>query len=148
MRREKGDRISAHFPASTRRRRSRFPFPALSRADSINDAEAKRRGVSVEVIQLEHAKERIATLEKQVAELQAKIAELQKMIAGTPATAVTATKVIGATATTGWSHNGLANYTVDDRALGRPGRLVSPSVAFKEFQAELVPKIRSSIAKG
>lgn len=55
-------------------------MPAL-RADSIDEAEAKRRGVSVAQVQAENAlaKEKVKTaaLEKQLADLQKKLAELQ-----------------------------------------------------------------------
>jgi hypothetical protein len=66
--------------------------PALLRADSFDDAEAKRRGVPVEVVQLERAKDRIANLEQQVADLQARIAELQKKMPATASMPTTAPK--------------------------------------------------------
>jgi uncharacterized membrane protein len=47
---------------------------SVVRADSIDESEAQRRGVSVQVIQLERAKQRIADLEKQVAELKQQLA--------------------------------------------------------------------------
>lgn len=45
----------------------------VCRADSIDDAEAQRRGVPVQQVQLENAKQRIADLEKQVALLQSRL---------------------------------------------------------------------------
>lgn len=43
-------------------------------ADSIDEAEAKQRGLSVEAVQLEHAKREIADLKAQVLDLKAKLA--------------------------------------------------------------------------
>ncbi len=49
-------------------------------ADSVDDAEAKRRGVSVEVVQLEAAKAKIAALEKQIASMQSQIKTAQQVV--------------------------------------------------------------------
>ena len=56
------------------------------RADSIDEAEAKRRGVPVEAVQLEHANQQIADLRAQVATLQKQLADL-KAATTRPATA-------------------------------------------------------------
>jgi len=66
--------------------------PALG--DSIDDAEAKRRGVAVEVVQLEHARARIAELEAQVTALQKQLAT------GTQPNRTTPTAAGGSPATT------------------------------------------------
>lgn len=60
-----------------------FLIAAPALADSLDDAEAKRRGVAVEVVQLERAKAQIADLQKQVADLSAQIVALKN---GTTAT--------------------------------------------------------------
>jgi len=53
-------------------------MPGGLRADMLDDAEAKQRGVSVERVQLEHALERIGVLEKKIAELQGKVDQAVK----------------------------------------------------------------------
>lgn len=53
-------------------------LPAL--ADSIDDAEAKRRGVPVQQVQLEHAQVQIAALQKQIDALKPQVVSLQKDI--------------------------------------------------------------------
>ena len=55
-------------------------------ADSIDDAEAKRRGVAVEVVQLERTKQQVADLTAQVASLKAQLAAAKAPATG-PATA-------------------------------------------------------------
>ncbi len=50
--------------------------PTLCRADSIEETEAKQRGVSVETVQLEDARAHIAELEKRLADLKKKNDEL------------------------------------------------------------------------
>ena len=64
----------------------------LARGDSVDDAEAKRRGVSVEMVQLERARTRIAELEKQVADLQAQLKAPQDKPATQAAVATTQKK--------------------------------------------------------
>jgi hypothetical protein len=59
-------------------------------ADPIDDAAAKQRGVSVEVIQLENARTKIAEMEKRIATLQKENATLKEALVklqDTPATA-------------------------------------------------------------
>jgi hypothetical protein len=61
-------------------------------ADPIDDAAAKQRGVSVEVIQLENARTKIAEMEKRIATLQKENATLKEALVklqGTSATAPT-----------------------------------------------------------
>ena len=66
-------------------------------ADPIDDAEAQRRGVPVQQIQLETANTRIAALEKQVIDLKAKIAELQKNVPTTMAATAPKAATVAAT---------------------------------------------------
>lgn len=47
----------------------------VGRADSVDDAEAKKRGVSVETVQLDHAKERIVALETQIEKMKKQLAD-------------------------------------------------------------------------
>jgi TolA-binding protein len=58
---------------------------AVARGDSIDDAEAKKRGIPVSQLQVENElkkeKAKAADLEKQIAALQKKIDELQKSTA-------------------------------------------------------------------
>jgi hypothetical protein len=59
-------------------------------ADPIDDAAAKQRGVSVEVIQLENARTKIAEMEKRITTLQKENATLKEALMkaqNTPATA-------------------------------------------------------------
>jgi uncharacterized small protein (DUF1192 family) len=59
-------------------------------ADPIDDAAAKQRGVSVEVIQLENARTKIAEMEKRIATLQKENATLKEALVkaqNTPAAA-------------------------------------------------------------
>jgi exonuclease VII large subunit len=49
-------------------------------ADAIDEAEAKRRGVSVERIQLDHAKEQITSLQSKIDALQKQLAEASTRI--------------------------------------------------------------------
>jgi hypothetical protein len=71
-------------------------------ADSIDDAEAKRRGVPVSQIQVEKelaaAKERIAVMQKLIADLQAKLATAQAQLeaATKPAPVATAKAIVAA----------------------------------------------------
>ncbi len=87
-------------------------FAGIASADSIDDAEAKRRGVPVEQVQLENARAYNAYLLQEVADLQAKVAALEahapKAVLPTtspaaPATAIAATPSahVPATATPG-----------------------------------------------
>lgn len=57
-----------------------FGTSASLRADSIDDAQAKQRGVSVEQVQLERAQARIQILEKKIKELEATIKEAESRI--------------------------------------------------------------------
>src|SRR5271166_4224611 len=65
---------------------------SVARGDSIDDAEAKRRGVPVEVVQLEKANQQIAALQKQVAELQKQVAQLKVAPVTTTRAAAATTK--------------------------------------------------------
>jgi hypothetical protein len=50
---------------------------ATALADSVDEAEAKRKGISVEAVEVERLKARVAALEAEVKSLQAKIAATQ-----------------------------------------------------------------------
>lgn len=56
-------------------------------ADSMDDAEAKKRGVSVEVVQLERVKEINDSLQSQIRILTAQVAKLKKDVASAKADA-------------------------------------------------------------
>ena len=60
-------------------------------ADQLDDAEAKRRGVTVEIVQLEAARTRIEALEKKVADLRKENVGLRSIAASMPAMATPAT---------------------------------------------------------
>ena len=64
-------------------------------ADSIDEAEAKSRGVSVQQVQLENAKAKIADLQKQVADLQGQLkaakADAEKLRQGAAASTASST---------------------------------------------------------
>ena len=54
--------------------------PTLRAADTLDVAEAKKRGVAVEVVELEHEKSRTANLSEQVATLTQEVTKLKKQL--------------------------------------------------------------------